>query len=663
MKPKSAYLTSPVTMEIVNPDAIRTAAKVEFRFSPKDSTVIIGSKKYPLNQTVVTEWGQLKFVKNRRYKDKPEGQLYFTLLNPGVVAGGYKGKLKIISSKVSTVVTMKINDAVPERGEDVLNELIAVYNKATIDDKNRLASSTFAFVNERLKIVEEEMKEIEQKAQAYKSSRGAVELGTQSQIYLNSMSGVDQRLGEVSMQIAVLDQIQKYVQSKDKTGSIVPSTLGLNDGMLTDLLNKMYEHELNYEKLKKTVGENNPMLTSIREQINKIKPSILENIQNQRKNLEATKLNLHSTSNTFTSQLQTIPQKERELIEINRQQSIKNGIYTFLLQKKEESELSHASTIVDSRVVDRAHSSFDPVSPKRGMIYMVAFFLSMALPAGFIAAKGMLNRKIIFRSQIENLTSFPIIGEIIHDKGKEPLVIKEGKRTFIAEQFRRIRTSLGYLGIHPGKKKILVTSSLSGEGKSFVAVNLALSLAMTGKKVILLELDLANPSLSDKLKVKYEQGVSNYLWGECEPEEIIKRSAENANLFFLPAGPLPDNPSELLMSEKLKDLLDYLEAIFDNIIIDSAPASLLSDAYVLSPLCDATLYVVKHRFTPKVYLERLDHETTLNNLTNMGIIFNGIRSRGFTKNGYGYGYGYGYIHNPNGKKSKMKRKKKAVKQS
>jgi capsular exopolysaccharide synthesis family protein len=293
------------------------------------------------------------------------------------------------------------------------------------------------------------------------------------------------------------------------------------------------------------------------------------------------------------------------------------------------------------------------------MIYMLAGFFAFALPIGFITAKGMLNRKITFRKEIEDMTSFPIIGEVVMNKSKDPVVIKEGQRTFIAEQFRRIRTSLSYLGVnHAGKKKVLVTSSLSGEGKSFVALNLSLSLAMTGKKVILLELDLANPSLSEKLKVDYDKGASNYLSGECEPEEIIKRTTVNNNLFFLPAGPVPENPSELLMNERLKDLLQYLEEIFDYVIIDSAPASLLSDAYVLSPLCHATLYVVKHKFTPKIYIERLEQDSLVRQLVNVGIIFNAIRSRGFTKT-YGYGYGYGYIYDNSGKKVKKGKKVKA----
>jgi tyrosine-protein kinase Etk/Wzc len=659
MAPKPAYTTSPVTIEAADPDALKKAEKVEFSFSAKDSQVVIGSKRYPLNQFVATNYGNLKFVPNKRFATKAENQLYFTLKSARSATGGFASKLKVAGSKVSTVISLKYRDEVPERGEDILGELITVYNKVSIEDKNKIADSTFAFLEQRLQIVGAELQEIERKAQAYKSSKGAVNISEQGALILKSQTETGQKTADVDMQLSILNQVEKYIHSKDNNASITPSTLGLSDPILTDLLTKLNEKELYYEKMKKTTGENNPVLTSLKSEIEKLRPSVMDNIQSQRASLQASKLNLNSTNNSFNTALESIPEKEKELIEINRDLAIKNSIYSFLLQKREASALAISANFEFSRIVEKPQAIYVPVSPKSSMIYGVAFIFSLALPIGFISVKGMLNRKIIFRQEIETLTSFPIIGEIMLDKSKDPLVIQEGKRTFIAEQFRRIRTSLAYLGVsHAGKKRVLVTSSLSGEGKSFVALNLALSLAMTGKKVILLELDLANPSLSLKLGVNYEQGVSDYLMGECEPEEVIKRTTANNNLFFLPCGKLPDNPSELLMNDRLPELLKYLEDIFDHVIIDSAPASLLSDAYVLSPMCHATLYVVKHKFTPKVYLERLEQETSVSQLLNVGIIFNGIRSRGFTKNGYGYGYGYGYIHNNSNKQKKTKKASK-----
>lgn len=656
MSPKSAYITSPVTIEATNPDNLKKAEKVEFSYSEKDSTVIIGSARYRVNQVVTTPWGELKFVPNKHYSKPAEGALFFTLKGVKGTASGYSSKLAVIGSKTSTVISLTQKDEVPERSEDILNELFVVYDKATIASKTKLASATVDFIQKRLFAVDTELKEIEERTKSYKSTQGAVDISTQGINYLKNVSETDTKLTEISVQMAVLDQVEKYVNSENSS-PISISTLGIKDPNLSEILKQLSEKELKYENLKKTTGENNPVLLSLKSEINKLKPSVLENIRQQRSSLDATKLDLTSSNNTYAAILTTLPQKEKDLIEISREQSIKTNIYNFLKQKLEAATLAATITNTDeSRVVDRAQSNFIPVSPKSMMIYMVAIIFSIALPVGFIAAKGMLNRKVMFRNEIENMTSFPIIGEIILDKSKDPLVIKEGKRTFIAEQFRRIRTSLAYLGAnHAGKKRVLVTSSLSGEGKSFVAVNLALSLAMTGKKVILLELDLANPTLSKKLDVNFERGVSNYLMGECEPEDVIKRVPANDNLFFLPCGTLPDNPSELIMHERMRELLNYLEEIFDHVVIDSAPASLLSDAYVLSPMCHATLYVVKHKFTPKVYLERLEQENSVSQLENVGIIFNGIKSRGFTKNGYGYGYGYGYIHDNSKKKKKIKK--------
>ena len=658
MAPKSAYTTTPVTVEAFNPAGLRKVKKIEYSFSEKDSQVIIGSKKYPLNKFVETGYGQLKFVPNKHFAAAAEKPLFFSLINPRVATLAFSSRLKIGSTKTSTVITLNFRDEAPERAEDMLNELIIAYNKASIENKKREASSALTFVENRINEVATDLQDIEKKEESYKSTKDAVNIGQQGDLYLKSVNETDTRTGEINVQLSILDEVDKYLKSNDNSGNV--SLAGLSDPVLSDMLTKLTDKKLNYERLKKTTGENNPMVTSAKGEVDKLMLSVSENIKNQRTSLEASKLNLHAAANTYSTILSAIPKKEQDLIQINRDQTSKKSIYDFLLQKKAAIELSIQSAIRDTRTVDRAQALIYPVSPKASMIYIVAVIFSLVLPVGFISLKGMLNRKILFRQEIENLTSFPIIGEIMLNNSKEPVVIQEGKRTFIAEQFRRIRTSLAYLGVsHAGKKRVLVTSSLSGEGKSFVALNLALSLAMTGKKVILVELDLANPSLSKKLDVHYEQGVSDYLMGQCEPEEVIKRTTVNNNLFFLPCGTLPDNPSELLMNERLKELLNYLEDIFDHVIIDSAPASLLTDAHVLSPMCHATLYVVKHKFTPKVYLERLEQENTVNQLVNVGIIFNGIRSSGFTKHGYGYGYGYGYIHDSSGKKTKDRKTRRA----
>jgi capsular exopolysaccharide synthesis family protein len=360
---------------------------------------------------------------------------------------------------------------------------------------------------------------------------------------------------------------------------------------------------LEYEKKKGTTAENNPLLSSVGDQINSIKPGILENIQNQRRGLQASKSNLASTNSSYTNVLQTIPKKERDLIEISRQQSTMQSIYGYLLQKKEETALSYAANVSDSRVVDRASSTVTPVSPKMPIVFAIAIITAMAIGVVWVTLKELFNRKIMYRQDIERLTSHPVIAEISVDKSKNPIVIGVNSRTFVAEQFRKLRVALNYLGVNPTHKKVVVTSGISGEGKSFIATNLALSIALTGKKVVLLEMDLHSPAISDYLNISSDVGISSYLLGTREPEEIIRRSEINDNLFFVPAGPLSANPTELLMSNRLPELLTYLDNVFDYVIIDTAPVGPVTDAYIISPYCDATLYVIRHRHTPKVLVE------------------------------------------------------------
>lgn len=651
----SAYATTPVKIEAKDPDALQKSGKIYFSFS-KDSMVAIGANRYPLNQWVNTSFGELKFSSTSHAPSEPK-PLYFKLISPKEVTLGLTNGLDASAvNKLASVITIKLKDEVPSRGEDILNGLIKAYNNAAIRDKNSLAANTLAFVDERLNIVGHGLDSIERLLQQYKSSRGAVDISQQGQLFLQNVSTNDQKVSDVNIQLAALDQVEKYVQSKDNRGGIVPSSFGISDPLLSQLLTKLYDAELQFEKLKKTTAENNPMLVAVADQIEKIKPSILENIQSQRRSLQVSKTNLFATNNSYSSLLQTIPQKERDLVEITRQQAIQGNIYSFLLQRKEEAALSNSSTVSDSRLVDAAESSMHPVSPRTKIIYLIAFVLAMGVGVSIVTARELLSRKILYRSEIEDMTTFPVIGEIGFEKTTDPVVVRESDNSFIAQQFRKLRASLSYMGIGAKHKKILITSTIAAEGKSFTAINLGLTLALTGKKVVLVEMDMVHPSLSEKLGIREDKGVASYLVGQMEPEEIIKRSEASPNLFVVPAGTLPHNPSELILSDRMPALLTYLDAIFDFVIIDTAPVGALSDAYVVAHLCDATLYIIRHNHTPKIVVERLDETNKINSLKNMAIIFNGVRSRGFSKESYGYGYTYSYHYNQKEKKGKRERK-------
>ncbi len=655
----SAYTLSPIAIKSPNPDSVSEHEKINFSYDKSNQTITLNGKNtYPLNQYVSTPYGLLKFEPNKYYSpdDTITQNLYFSLYRPKDVALSLLGSLKADeSSKLSSVIDLSYRDEVPQRAEDILNQLIQAYDAAAVNEKDKLATNTLAFVQERLVSVAHDLDSIEKKAEQYKSGRGAVDVSAQGQLYLQNVSSNDQKIGEFNTQLSVLNQVEKFVNDKDNSSAIVPSSFGISDPMLSQLTDKLYNDELEYEKLKKTVGENNPTLVSLRDQIDKIKPNIIENIHSQQQSLSAAKQNLSSTNGSYNSILQNVPQKERDLLDITRQQATLSSIYSFLLQKKEESELSYASTVSDHRIVDNAQADQTPVSPKRPLIYLVATLACMGLCFLIIVIKENLTGKVLYRNEIESRTSIPIIGELAFTKTDNPLVVEAGKRSFIAEEFRKLRISLSFLGIDSAHKKILITSSISGEGKSFIAANLAVSLSLTGKKVVIVDLDLNNPTISKILNVNQEQGISEFLRGEKEPEEIIRRIKAHENLFFISAGNLPDSPTELLANGKVKEIIDYLDNIFDIVIIDTSPIVLVTDGYLLTGLCDATLYVIRHKYTPKIIIKRIDERNQINTIKNPAIIFNGVKTRGFFKNNYGYGYDYVY-----GNKELTKKNKKSI---
>ena len=658
-KSVSAYTKSPVIIQAANPDSLIGTNKIKLNFTKNNNEVILNDKyKYPLNQIVTTHFGRLKFLPNNNYEqsDEPLKQLYFSLVNPKAIVPGILGGLKVeAASKLSSLVELSYRDEVPKRAEDILNQLIASYKQSEINEKDALAKNTLAFVEARLKLISSDLDSIERKVQQYKSGRGAVDISTQGQLYLQNVSANDQKLSDINTQISVLNQVEKFVQNKDNSSAIVPSTLGVSDPMLSQLMDKLYTSQLQYEKLKKTVGENNPNLIAIQDEINKIKPNILQNIQSQQQSINAAKQNINATNGRYNSMLQVVPQKERQLLEISREQQIKSNIYSFLLQKREESEIAYASKVSNNRVVDYAQTSPYPVSPNKSLIYLMAIVGMMGICIAIISIRESLTGKVLYRHEVESRTSIPIIGEVAFDKSKTSLVIEAGRRSFIAEEFRKLRMSLSFLGIDSAHKKILITSSISGEGKSFIAANLAVSLSLTGKKVVIVDMDLNNPTIAKILKVNQPVGITEFLMGQKEPEEITKPVEAHENLFFISSGALPENPTELLANGKVKEIIDYLDEIFDLVIIDTSPIVLVTDAYILSPLCDATLYVIRHNYTPKMLIKRIDENNQINPINNPAIIFNGVKIRGFLKNNYGYGYDY--LYHP---KQKQKRKKSAL---
>jgi len=639
---RSAYTSSPVIVTAPDLNQIKEVkSPVSFRYDAAAGQVLLDGKGYPLHQPVSTPYGTLRFSLNPRLKTPADGELSFRLLEPRAVAAGLVKQVEVMpAGKLSSIVRLRLKDEVPQRGEDILNTLIRKYNDASIDYKKSIARNTIAFVDERMQIVQRELSTVEKQIQSYKAQKGIVDLSEQGRLYLKQVGENDQKLADIRMRQAVLDQVERYITSHDTKSSIAPSTLGVKDPLLSGLLDKLYETELERERLSKTTAENHPVMQAINDQIARLRPGILENVRNQRSSLIASERDLSSTNSGYANMLQGIPQKERELLDVSRQQSIKNSIYSFLLQKREETAIASASHIPDSKVVETARASILPVSPGKGLVMAIAVVLALLATMIYVLVKETFSRKLLFRSELENGAAVPVVAEIDYSRSGNNLP----PDMVIGEQMRQLRVSAGLFSRQSGKKKILITSSISGEGKSFLSRQLAWNLSLSGKKVVLVDTDLRNPQATLNLTTAKGPGLAEYLEKEIEPYEIIK-GTDNPQLFVVSAGQTETHATELLLNGKIAALFEYLEEAFDFIILDAAPVGMATDAYILADYSDKTLFVVRHAHTPKSFIHKLDETNPARALPGLSIVFNGVRPRGIFGQGDSLGFGYGYGDN------------------
>jgi tyrosine-protein kinase Etk/Wzc len=658
----SAYNSSPVLFIVKNPEEfpahLEKDEKFYFTYNLQSKLVSFNDETYPVGKFVKTPLGDVQFTVNKNFSRKAEGPLYFKLVHPKVVTNNLLKQFKVNSaSKESSVINLELIDEVPERGEEILNNLIIAYNQATINDRERLAANTLEFIEERIQTLERELNALEGKIQQYKTANNIVDLSEQGKVYLHNVGENDRRMADINIQLAVLNKVEKYVSQQDSSASIVPATLGLNDMVLSQLLQKLQADESEYQKLRKTTATNNHIIISLSNAIERTRHNIMENIHNQRDNLEASRINLESTKVKYVAALQKIPIQERELLEINRQQATKKNVYSLLLEKREETALSYTPANLDTRIVEFAEASVLPVSPKRMIVYLVALILAFISGAVWVLGKEFLSRKILLRSYIEEHTNVPVVAEISRIKEKQIFPYKAPIEPIIIEQFRQLRISLGLYGKTIRKQKVLVTSSIPGEGKSFVSANLAHALASSGKKVALLDLDLRIPSISQLFGLEKEKGITDYLKGEAEVSEIIKATDFNG-LSIVSAGIVAGDYSDMLLNGALDSMFSQLSKSFDYLVVDTPPLDLVTDGYLLSEYCDVSLLVVRYNYTPRAIVKNLEQYNKQQALHNLAIVFNDIKQRqvikGVNSLGYGYGQDTKYIFKPVYKRNAMK---------
>lgn len=574
----------------------------------------------------------------------PEANLSATFVNEPIIvqfhdinklAVDYNLALKVETiNRRASVIRISIIDSVPQKGKDIINKLLEVYNKEALEDRNLVAQTTINFIDERLKYLTDELSSVEKSVEEYKRTHSVTDVTSDADQYLLQASTYNKQLSDMNIKIEVLQSMARYLNRGQF--EVVPSTLSFEDPTLVSLITKYNEVQLERERMLRTTQPSNPLVVDLSEQLASLRTNILENIQNIQEGLEITRKNLLSSSARFKSEIQKVPSIERELLEISRQQGTKDNLYQYLLQKREEAALALEITIPSSRMLDPATVEKDPVSPKTTLIYLLAFIVGVGIPFSGIYAKDALNDKIQSKRDIQRLTATPVLGEISHNNTGQNLVISKEAGTPISELFRLVRSNLQFATAGKENKVILVTSSLSGEGKTFFTINLGASLTLLGKKVVILELDLRKPTLLKQVGMKGRTGITDYIVApdKVAIEDIVKPHNTVRGLYLASAGSIPPNPAELMLSPNLAYLINVLKESFDYIILDSPPVGQVSDAYSLSPHVDSTIYIVRQNYTPKSMIEIADEIYTTHKLNHPMIVLND------SKEGGSYGYGY-----------------------
>lgn len=538
--------------------------------------------------------------------------------------------------KDANTVSLTLLDPIPQRGVDILNKLIDTYNDENIVTKNKVARNTIRFIDQRLIDLNSDLSVLERGVENYKQVNRVTNMSADSEINLRTSSDYDFNLSSAGVQLDLIKSLANYLGSRNSMFEIVPSTLGIKDLTLNNLINKYNDLQIERQRLLRNNRPDNPLIININEQLSGLKGYLQETLKNVQAGLILERNNLVNKSNQFESKIRNVPAVERGLLQLSRDQEVKASIYQYLLQKREETALSLSATIPTSLVVDRPAYHTAPAKPKEALIYLGSLVTGFLLPLFFFSSREKLNTKIKDVNDVQLLGDTRILGELSHNEENNTVVVRRGSRTTISELFRYIQSNLSNIISNSKSQILLVTSGMMGEGKTFFSINLGITLALAGKKVVIVEFDLRKPDLMKGINIKYDKGLADYLESnELELDEIISPSATTPNLSVIGCGSLPDDPTELFSSSKMEGLFENLRKKFDYIILDTSPVGLVADVFNIAPYADASIYLVRYNFTNRMQIAVLDDICENKKLKNLMIVFNDAKKENMRSYGYG----------------------------
>ncbi len=574
------------------------------------------------------------------------------------------GNLKVAqAADQATILSLSFETENIAMGQDVLNTMMAVYDSMIVEDKRRISASTLDFIDDRLESLKDSLGGVEGKLRVFLEKTQAFDIEGQSKAFIDRVSDATKIGGEHEVRTKVVDYLTDYISNTENMYKIVPTDLGIEEPSLIQLSAEYNALLLQREANLKTTTPNNPMIQGFDVSLNKIRSNIIQALKNVRNAYAIAGNKIAQVDQELQGQIKSLPGKSQQALTIQRNQKILEELYSFLLQKKLETSISSASTISNSRVLEPALGNTLPVKPNRSSLYLTYMLIGLVIPVGLISIFELLSDKVNNRLEIERATNAPILGEIGHSDDSATLVVTSNSRRFIAEQFRIIRTNLQYvIGRNP-RPVILVTSSFSGEGKSFISTNMGAVMALSGKKTVIMEFDIRKPKILSSLDLKRKMGITNYIIGKASFDELPIPVEGTENLYVIACGPIPPNPSELLLSSRLEELMKQVKENFEVVIMDTAPVGLVSDAINLSRFADCTLYIVRRGHTVRRLLGLVQDLYVNKKLPSLSLLLNDVKLEGGYYGGYygGYGYyGYGYGNEGGYFEEESRRKKSKI---
>lgn len=675
---KELYHTSPVLVSLTHQEADKLPGRMEINMILQPTgalgvQITVGEKEYrkqfdKLPAVFPTDEGTVAFFANndtlsavRPENITKERHITAFINRPFSVSKGYVNSLSIApTSKTTSVVVISLENTNTRRGRDYINKLLEMYNINANNDKNEVAQKTAEFIDERIGIISKELGSTEQDLENFKRSAGITDLNSEAQIALTGNAEYEKKRVENQTQINLVMDLQRYMKGNEY--EVLPSNIGLQDAASAGAIDRYNQMLVERKRLLRTSTENNPTIINLDTSIRAMRTNVQATLDATLKGLQITKEDLAREASRYSRRINDAPTQERQFVSIARQQEIKSGLYLMLLQKREENAITLAATANNAKIIDEALADDNPISPKKTIVYLAALVLGVGLPVGVIYLIGLTKFKIEGRADVEKLTSLPVVGDIpLADEKTGSIAVFENQNNLMSETFRNVRTNLQFM-LENGKNVILVTSTISGEGKSFISANLAISLSLLGKKVVIVGLDIRKPGLNKVFNIpKKEHGITQYLTNTtANLMDFVQPSDINKNLFILPGGTVPPNPTELLARGGLEKAIETLKANFDYVILDTAPVGMVTDTLLIGRVADLSVYVCRADYTHKAEFTLINELAENNKLPNLCIAVNGLdlNSRkygyyyGYGKYGkyygygkrYGYGYGYGEKH-------------------